>query len=66
MAGSQDDIETMRIEKLVWLPPVRSPTQLPVEGVCDGTLCFVEGPEDDGAEEVWEFRDGAWRVIDNL
>ena len=60
---SEDDIETRVIQKVKWLPPVESQADLPLEGIAEGTMCYVEG-DLTGEEEVWEFRDGAWHRLD--
>lgn len=62
----QDSIKTQLITKIRWLSPVKSVDDLPIEGVEDGMHCFVEGPEDDGEEEIWAFEDGKWTQVDAL
>lgn len=62
----QDQIKTQLITKIRWLSPVASADDLPVEGVEEGMHCFVEGPENDGEEEIWAFEDGKWVRIDEL
>ncbi len=59
---SEDDIETRMISRENWLPPVKTEAELP-RGAAEGAMCFVEGkgPNDD---EVWEFRGGRWRRLD--
>lgn len=66
MGASEDDIPTRRIQKVDWLPPVTRTEDLPIDGVLEGTMCFVEGPDGEGEEEVWEFHAGGWRRIDTL
>jgi len=63
--AEQDELETQIMTKANWLPPVERLEQLPVEGVEEGTRCFVE-PDDGDFEEVWVFRSGAWVHIDTL
>lgn len=53
----QDDVETHIIGKLPWLPPVPRERDLPIDGVEDGTLCFVEE-----LDVVYEFASGRWQV----
>lgn len=64
--NEEDDIKTVLIQKLKWLPPVASLADLPGEGVEEGTHCFVEGPETEGEEQIWQFTGGAWVQIDDL
>ena len=59
----EDDIATRMITKVPWHSPVASVLDLPQEGVAEGTMCFVAV---DREEEVWEYRDGAWRKFDDL
>lgn len=56
---SEDDIETRRMTRATWIAPVKSPDDLPIDGVADGAMCYVEGDES-GEEEVWQFSDGRW------
>lgn len=60
MESFEDDVETRRIQRLQWLPPVQDPAELPSEGVEVGTLCFVEGP---GDGTVWERLEEGWVCI---
>lgn len=62
--NSEDDIHTVLIQKLVWLPPVTHVEELPLAGVAQGTHCFVEGEDSD--EEIWEFDGAQWVRIDQL
>ncbi len=62
MAHTEDDIETRVITKANWLPPVASEYELPVEGIADGTLCYVEADDAD-EEETWEFTEGRWHHV---
>ena len=64
MPNNEDEILTQRITKLDWLAPVKSADQLPIEGIKDGAMCFVEGHE--GEEEVWQLKNGTWIRIDML
>lgn len=59
-----DDVKTVLIQKLKWLPPVDSVDDLPTQGVEEGTHCFVEGDDED--EEIWQFTDQRWIRIDQL
>lgn len=59
----EDEVSTQLITKLNWLQPVERVEDLPVEGVPDGSMCFVEA---DGEEEVWQFVDGVWVRVDML
>lgn len=62
----EDLIKTQMITKIRWLPPVETTDQLPVDGVEEGTHCFVEGPDHEGEEEVWKFEGGRWVREDSL
>jgi len=59
----EDDIATRMITKVPWLPPVGSVMDLPQEDIAEGTMCFVAVDHD---EEVWEYRDGSWRKMEDL
>lgn len=63
---TEDDIATLRIRNATWLSPVRVADQLPVDHVIEGAMCFVEGREGAGEEEVWTFTNGAWQRVDSL
>lgn len=60
----EDDIKTVLIQKLQWLPPVDTVSQLPPDAA-EGTHCFVEGPDTEG-EEIWKVIGGAWVQVDEL
>jgi len=64
--ADQDDIKTVLIQKLRWLPPVKRVDQLPQDDVEEGSHCFVEGPDTDGEEQIWQFTEGRWVQIDDL
>ena len=59
---TEDDIETRVITRASWIPPVKREADLPSSGVDEGTMCYVEGENED-EEEVWEFRSGRWSQI---
>ncbi len=65
-AMDQDQIKTQMITKIRWLSPVESATDLPSEGVEEGMHCFVEGPKNDGEEEIWAYAAGKWERVDEL
>ncbi len=54
-----DDETTHEMEPPQWLPPVKSPDDLPESGVTEGALCLVVD-EASGTERLWTFRDGTW------
>ena len=63
MPFEEDEVSTQLITKIPWLPPVKSVDDLPIDGVPDKTMCFVET---DGEEEVYQMLDGKWTRVDML
>ena len=47
--------DTVRFDEIRWLPPVESVNLLPVEGVSDGALCYVQGED-----AVYTLTNGIW------
>jgi hypothetical protein len=66
VAEQPDDVKTVLIQKLVWLPPVASVDELPTDGVAPNTHCFVEGDDDDSEEEIWMYDGTKWVSVDQL
>lgn len=65
MMTDQDAIKTQMMTRTKWLPPVDQVGLLPIEGVADGTRCFV-ATDDEDVEDVYEYQDGIWIVVDQL
>ena len=61
--SNEDEVSTQIIAKLTSLPRVPTVDDLPIDGVPEGAMCFVEA---DKEEEVWQFKDGAWIRVDML
>jgi hypothetical protein len=59
---AEDEIETRVMTRAQWIPPVKRPEDLPLTGVEEGTMAYVEGEHEDD-EEVWEFREGKWSLL---
>ncbi|MCA9571971.1 MAG: hypothetical protein KC656_29235 [Myxococcales bacterium] len=64
MPDEEDAIKTQLMTRTRWLPPVEKVQDLPIDGVTEGTRCFVDG--DGEVEEVREFRQGIWVIVDAL
>lgn len=65
MLTNPDEVKTQLMTKANWLAPVERVDQLPTHGVSEGTRCFVDA-DDAEFEEVWEFKAGAWVLMDTL
>ncbi|MCB9679024.1 MAG: hypothetical protein H6737_28240 [Alphaproteobacteria bacterium] len=63
--AEEDEIKTQMLTKAKWLPPVDDVNLLPIEGVEEGTRCFVDSEAND-EEEVWVFTDGRWVHLETL
>ena len=58
----EDNITTMQMSRIPWLPPVQRKEDLPDDdSVPEGCLCLVE-KSGEGEDEIWEFTSGAWRL----